>query len=36
MLMTLELLFIALLGLASLSIAGVAVVVVYSLFKGQH
>jgi hypothetical protein len=36
MLVTLELLFIGLLALASLSIAGVSVVVIYSLFKGQR
>lgn len=36
MVVTLELLFIGLLALASLSIAAVSVVVVYSLFKGQR
>lgn len=36
MLVTLELVFIALLGLAGLSIAGTAAVVVYNLFRGQH
>jgi hypothetical protein len=36
MLVTIELLFIGLLSLASLAIAGVSVVVVYSLFKGQR
>jgi hypothetical protein len=36
MLVTLELLFVGLLALASLAIAGVSVVVVYNLFKGQR
>jgi hypothetical protein len=36
MLLTLELLFVGLLGLASLAIAWVSVVVVYNLFRGQH
>ncbi|MCU1577534.1 MAG: hypothetical protein QOF36_1691 [Microbacteriaceae bacterium] len=36
MLVTLELFFVGLLALASLAIAGVSVVVVYNLFKGQR
>jgi hypothetical protein len=36
MLVTLELLFVGLLGLATLAIAGVSVVVVYNLFRGQR
>jgi hypothetical protein len=36
MLVTLELLFVGLLGLASLAIAGIAVLVVYRLFQGQR
>lgn len=36
MLLTLELVFIALLCLAGLAIAGTAVLVVYNLFRGQH
>jgi hypothetical protein len=36
MLVTLELVFIGLLGLASLAIAGTAVLVVYNLFRGQR
>jgi hypothetical protein len=36
MLVTLELFFVGLLGLASLAIAGVSVLVVYNLFRGQR
>jgi hypothetical protein len=36
MLVTLELVFITLLCLAGLAIAGTAVLVVYNLFRGQH
>ena len=36
MLVTLELLFVGLLGLATLAIAFVSVVVVYNLFRGQR
>lgn len=36
MLVTLELVFVGLLGLASLAIAGVSVLVVYNLFRGQR
>jgi hypothetical protein len=36
MLVALELFFVGLLGLASLAIAGVSVVVVYNLFRGQR
>jgi hypothetical protein len=36
MLVTLELLFVGLLGLATLAIAGVSVLVIYRLFRGQR
>lgn len=36
MLLALELFFIGLLGLATLSIAGVSGVVLYNLFRGQR
>jgi hypothetical protein len=36
MLVALELFFVGLLGLATLAIAGVSVVVVYNLFRGQR
>lgn len=36
MLLTLELFYLGLLGLASLAIAWVSVVVVYNLFRGQR
>jgi hypothetical protein len=36
MLVTLELLFVGLLGLATLAIAGISVLVVYNLFRGQR
>jgi hypothetical protein len=36
MLVTLELLFIGLLALAGLAIAGISVLVVYNLFRGQR
>jgi hypothetical protein len=36
MLVALELFFVGLLALASLAIAGVSVVVVYNLFRGQR
>jgi len=36
MLVTLELLFVGLLALATLAIAGVSVLVIYRLFRGQR
>jgi len=36
MMLALELFFIGLLGLATLAIAGVSVVVLYNLFRGQR
>jgi hypothetical protein len=36
MLVALELFFVGLLGLATLAIAGVSVLVVYNLFRGQR
>lgn len=36
MLVTLEFVFIGLLSLAALAIAGTSIMVIYNLFRGQH